>query len=142
MSKNLFNHLEDLTSKKNTRWDELTEGDKKTFVPFLINRFISMEPQYIDKVNKLNSYTYSLEPKDVYNYYMTSLPKKKVFFKYIKKSAKDANSDLIDILKDYFKEKSDNISNYLNILPKEYVMNILQNMSYNPKEIKSLTKNL
>jgi hypothetical protein len=142
MSKNLFNHLEDLTSKKNTRWNELTEGDKKTFVPFLINRFISMEPQYIDKVNKLNSYTYSLEPKDVYNYYMVSLPKKKVFFRYIKKAAKDANSDLIDILKDYFKEKSDNISDYLNILPKEYVIGILQNMSYNPKEIKSLTKNL
>jgi hypothetical protein len=142
MAKNLFNHLEDLTNNKKLRWEDLNEEDKKSFLPFLVNRFVSMNPYYIDKVNKINQYTYSLNPKDVYNYYLNSLPKRKVFFKYIKKSKKEENKELIEVLQSYFCESSKIVEQYLENLPKDQIIKILQNLSYDEKEIKKLTKNL
>ena len=42
----LFDHLANITWKKKP-WSELTESDQKSFTPYLINRWLSMNPDYI-----------------------------------------------------------------------------------------------
>lgn len=140
-NKNLFDHLEGLTSKK-TKWEDLTEEDKKTVNPYLLNRFISMNQYYLNKVNNINQFTYDLDPKDIYNYYLNCLPNKKTFFRYIKKSGKNENQELINILTDYYKESSKVVEQYLINLTKDHIIEILRNLSYNEKEIKKLIKNV
>ena len=40
-AKSLFEHLSGIKEKK-VKWDTLSEMDKKSFEPYMINRFLSM----------------------------------------------------------------------------------------------------
>ena len=82
--KTIFDLLSCLFEHK-TKWDDLSELDQKQFSPYMINRFISMDPNYIETVNYLQQYTLNgMRPKEVYNLYLNLLPKKKFWSKYIK----------------------------------------------------------
>lgn len=85
--KTIFDLLGCLFENK-TKWDDLSEIDRKQFSPYMINRFISMDPNYVETVNYLQQYTMNgMRPKDVYNLYYDLLPKKKFWAKYIKSKA-------------------------------------------------------
>jgi len=83
-TKGIFDFLNCLFVTK-TKWDDLSELDKKAFSPYMINRFISMHPDYISIVNYLQQYTITgMNPREVYKLYLDLLPKQKFFAKYIK----------------------------------------------------------
>jgi hypothetical protein len=83
-TKGIFDFLNCLFVTK-TKWDDLSELDKKAFNPYMINRFISMHPDYISIVNYLQQYTITgMNPREVYKLYLDLLPKQKFFAKYIK----------------------------------------------------------
>ena len=85
-TKSIFDFLNCLFVTK-TKWNDLSEMDKKAFSPYMINRFISMHPDYIGIVNYLQQYTISgMNPREVYKMYLDLLPKQKFFSKYIKAS--------------------------------------------------------
>ena len=48
----------------------------------MVNRFLSMKPEWIELVNELQKY--NLEPKELYKLYTNVLPKSKQWLKYIK----------------------------------------------------------
>ena len=52
----LFDHLANITWKKKP-WSELSESDQKSFTPYLINRWLSMNPDYIEIVDMFQQYT-------------------------------------------------------------------------------------
>jgi Fe-S cluster assembly scaffold protein SufB len=70
------------------------------------------------------------------------LPKKKIFFKYIKSSKKNSNADLIIKLADYFSCSLGEAEEYSTLLKKEDVENILSRLGVNEKESKKLVKDL
>ena len=78
----LFQFLNAVTNDK----EDLNFNDdsiNKSYNPYMMNRFISMCDLYIPFVAEINKYNV---PKDVhYKYYLSLLPKRKQFFKYIKK---------------------------------------------------------
>ena len=77
-AKTLFQHLSGLKESK-TPWDSLSVMDKKTFEPFMVNRFLSMNMGLLELVNELQKFTIGqLSPRDVYKMYFDFLPKKKV----------------------------------------------------------------
>jgi hypothetical protein len=87
--KTIFDLLSCLFDKK-TKWNDLSDVDQKQFSPYMINRFISMDPDYIETVNYLQQYTLTgMRPKDVYNLYLDLLPKKKFWAKYIKSKSEE-----------------------------------------------------
>lgn len=83
-SKSIFDLLSCIFEHK-TKWEDLSEMDQKQFSPYMINRFISMDPVYIGTVNYLQQYTLNgMSPREVYKLYLDLLPKKKFWSKYIK----------------------------------------------------------
>ena len=49
---NLFDFLNQITYYKQP-WDTFTDDDKAEFNTYMINRFISMNPDYVDVVNTI-----------------------------------------------------------------------------------------
>jgi hypothetical protein len=140
----LFDHIGNLTDKK-VPWNSLSEMDRKSFSVYMVNRFLSMNPDMIEFVNELQKYTISvLSPKEVYNLYLEILPKKKMFLKYIKGDAKEKYSDkLIEYVSKYFECSNKESVEYLDIYYcnekyKAELTSILQKFGLTDKEIKKL----
>ena len=122
-------------------WDSFSESDQKSFNTFIINRFLSMNKDWIEIVNMLQQYTIGMESKDVYTLYMNLIPKGKQFLKYIKgKKDKKHNKELINILCDYFECSKLEVIQYMDFLSKEQLKNTLTMYGKNKKEIKILLK--
>ena len=81
--KSLFDHVNAVTSQQSPDyWDSISDDDKKSWSNYMINRFLSMKPDWIDFVNEVQKYP--LQPKELYKVYIDILPKKKQWLKYIK----------------------------------------------------------
>ena len=81
--KSLFDHINQITSIQNPKyWEQTSEEDKKTWSNYMVNRFLSMKPEWVELVNELQ--TYNLKPKELYKLYTNVLPKGKQWLKYIK----------------------------------------------------------
>ena len=92
-TKSIFDFLNCLFLHK-TPWEDLSEQDKKAFSPYIINRFISMHPDYIELVNYFQQFNIGdMKPREVYRMYLDILPKGKFYAKYIK-SKTDSESKI------------------------------------------------
>ena len=81
--KSLFDHINQITKVQNPNyWDEISKEDKKSWSNYMVNRFLSMKPEWIDLVNELQKY--NLKPKELYKLYTNVLPKGKQWLKYTK----------------------------------------------------------
>ena len=81
--KSLFDHINQITAVQNPNyWEEISVEDKKSFSNYMVNRFLSMKPEWIDLVNELQKY--NLKPKELYKLYTNVLPKGKQWLKYTK----------------------------------------------------------
>ena len=140
-AKTLFQHLSGIKEKK-ARWDSLSQMDKKSFKPFMINRWLSMNMDLLPIVNELQKYTIgTLSPKEVYNLYLDFLPKKKTFDKYIKgKKEGKYNKQLLTYLSNWYSVSQREVMDYLEILSKDDVIDILTKYGMTTKEAKKLMK--
>ena len=71
----IFNWINEiLVSKKH--WNDFTEDEQKKFSPFIINRWLSMDKDFLEIVNYFQKYSIgTLEPREVYKWYCDMLPK-------------------------------------------------------------------
>lgn len=137
----IFDHLANLTHKK-VSWDSLSEVDQKSFSPYIINRFLSMNPDYIELVDMLQQYTIGLlDKKQVYQLYYELLPKVKTFSKYIKgKKGNKYQPELVKFICDRFWVNKQEASDYLELLPKEELVSELKRYGNDDANIKRLLK--
>ena len=112
----LFDHLSNITDRK-TSWEKLSEVDRKSFSPFMINRFLSMNSDFIELVNEFQKYAIGqLSAKEVYNFYSEVLPKKKQFNKYIKgKKEEKYNPELVELLSNHLVISKREVLEYLDM---------------------------
>jgi hypothetical protein len=104
MAKSLFDHIKAITSEQDPKyWDKLDESDRKTFSNFMVHRFLSMNPDWIQFLSELQPYTEKLEPKQLYLALIGILPKGKYYLRYVKGKKDDVYEGwLVDlIVKDY-----------------------------------------
>jgi len=137
----IFNWINEiLVSKKH--WNEFTEDEQKKFSPFIINRWLSMDKDFLEIVNYFQKYSIgTLEPREVYKWYCDMLPKGKRFNKYIKgKKDKKYNTELIDIMVQHFECSKSQVKDYLDLIAKNELMEILEKYGMNEKTIKRLLK--
>ena len=135
---NIFDWLNHISYLK-TEVDQFSDQDWDKFNSYMIHRFISMYGPYSSLVNELQLLN-PLEKKAVYLCYKNILPKKKMFFKYIKSKVKQPDKDLINALTEYFKFGEREAKETLSFLDKNYVVEILQSLGKEDKEIKKLIK--
>tara|TARA_B100000287_G_scaffold374650_1_gene374634 strand:+ start:696 stop:1115 length:420 start_codon:yes stop_codon:yes gene_type:complete len=123
-------------------WNEFTEDEQKKFSPFIINRWLSMDKEFVEIVNYFQKYAIgTLKPREVYMWYRDILPKGKRFNKYIKgKKTKKYNKELIDILVKYFEDSAKNIEEYLEFLSKNELKTILTLYGISDKKIRKIIK--
>ena len=129
-----------LVHKKN--WNDFTEDEQKKFSPFIINRWLSMDMEFIEIVNYFQKYSIGQhKPREVYKWYCDFLPKGKRFNKYIKgKKDKKYDPELIDIMCEYFQCSKAETKENLSFISKEEVNQILEKYGFDPKKIKSICK--
>ena len=133
----LFDWVTEIKTKKR-KWNTFSVTEQKTFSPYMIHRFLSMNQNYTELVNDFQKY-WTLEPRDVYKWYCDILPNKRSFEKYIKaKKVENYPSWVIDILCKYFNESKSHIEEYLYLIEKSELQTILEMYGTEPKEIKKL----
>ena len=116
----LFEHLENLTNNKKML-DVTNPEEVSSYDPYIINRFVSMCEMYLPLINEVNQYQI---PKDVhYRYLFSTLPKRKQFFKYLKKK-KDVDKDAKEKIAKYFECSFREAEIYAEILQEEQIKEI------------------
>ena len=116
--KTLFDHIKAITNEQDPKYfDNLSEEDKKSWSNFMINRFLSMNPEWVELIATILPLTQTLEPKDMYKLYINAIPKGRYFLKYMKgKSAEKYESFVIELLKKEYDCSESQAIEYLDIL--------------------------
>jgi hypothetical protein len=139
-TKTIFDHIAGISHKKDS-WQSLTEADQKSFTPYIINRWLSMQYDLIEVVDMLQRYTIGqLDTKHTYQLYLDILPKKQYYTKYIKgKKEAKYDKELVSILANHFQVSSDEVIDYIEIWltsNPEPMYDILRRYGKTDKEIK------
>ena len=144
-ARNIFEHISGITDKK-TPWDVLSDSDKKSFTPYIINRWLSMNMDFIELVNELQRYTIGqVSPEETYKLYYDILPKQKQFNKYIKgKKADKYNPALVELLSKHFLVSEKEAMEYIDIYQEtslNTLKEIIKKYGKTDKEVEKLLKN-
>ena len=135
---NIFDWLKEINSTK-SHPDSFTNQDWDVWNSYMVHRFLSMNPDYIELVNE----TQVLPPtnkKQIYSIYREYIPKNNKWSKYVKSNIKEPDKDLTLQLKKYFNVSVREVKDYLKILDKKQVQSILVKQGLEEKEIKKLLK--
>ena len=142
----IFDHLANITWKKRD-WNSMSELDQKSFSPYLINRWLSMNPDLIEIVDLFQQYTIGpLNKKHVYQLYYDILPKQKMFAKYIKgKKLAKHNKELIKFIAGHYECSVHEAESYTDLFKHtngghKHLMALLKMYGKTEKEIKKLLK--
>ena len=136
--KNIFDWLKCINNTK-PPIESFTDKDWEVWNSYMIHRFISMNPDYIELVNEVQIMDPRMK-KEIYNIYKEFIPKNNKWSKYIKSKVKQPNKDLVNHIKNYFECSSNEAKDYLNILDTTEINRILTNIGLDKKEIKPLLK--
>ena len=144
-SKTLFDHITNVTSVQNPKyWDGLEDADKKTWSNYMVHRFLSMNPDWIEVLSEIQPYTQVLEPKQLYLALIGILPKGRYFLKYTKgKKSEKYESWLVDLLINEFMCSTKEAEDYCEILystkeGKENIKYICEKYGIDKKQITKL----
>jgi len=136
--KNIFDWLKAINSTK-PPVESFSDKDWEVWNSYMVHRFISMNPDYIEIVNYVQEFP-PQEKRMIYSIYKEFIPKNNKWNKYIKSKTKQPNKDLVNHIKDYFECSSKEAKEYINILAAPEINRILTNRGLEKKEIKTLLK--
>ena len=117
-TKSLFDHINAITKdKKKDYWESLEEGDKKTFSNFMVLRFLSMNPQWIEFIADVQPLVQELPPKQMYRVMADVIPQGKYFLKYMKAEKKDESIEdwLVELVGKYYEVSLKEAEEYVEI---------------------------
>ena len=134
----IFDWLKQITYNKQP-WDSFTEEDRVSFNPYMIHRFLSMNPEYIEFVNLIQNIPYT-EKEKIYNLYLYMIPKKNMFLKYIKSTKTKTREELLQHLASYYECSLREADEYYHMLHNDTIKGILKKRGIEDKEIKKLLK--
>ena len=125
-----------------TPWENFDESDHKTFSPFIVNRWLSMDNDFLEIVNFFQKYSIGLlESKDTYKWYCDVLPKGKRFNRYIKgKKQIKYDKELVETVCKYFEISKKECIEYIELMDKEQIKFLLELYGKESKQIKKLLK--
>ena len=131
---NPFEHVKNLHTKKR-RWEDFNDEEKKSFNVFIINKTLSFNPNYLNIVNMVQNYTglnQVLSQKEVFNLYYSLLPTKFRFYRWIKEEKTIKEKEKAKYLAMHFKVSIREAYDYLKILDKKTINQIIKNYKNDP----------
>ena len=134
----IFDWLKQITYEKQS-WDSFTEEDRASFNPYMIHRFLSMNPEYIEFVNLIQNIPYT-EKEKIYKLYLYMIPKKNMFLKYIKSNRTKTREELLQHLASHYECSLREAYEYYHMHHSDTIKNILKKRGVDDKEIKKLLK--
>jgi hypothetical protein len=134
----IFDWLKEITYNKSP-WNSFTEEDRESFNPYMIHRFLSMNPDYVDFVNTVQTVPYTSKER-VYNIYLYTIPKKDMWLKYIKSTKTKRQEAMLKHIATYYECSLGEAEEYADILKDTGVKSILKQLGVDDKEIKKLLK--
>jgi hypothetical protein len=109
----IFDHIKNITTNKGPYLGD--EGWNN----WMINRFLSMDPDYCEVVNIVQKNTWQMKGENLYNLYKDLIPKQYKYLKYIKASKKiDYKPEEVEAVQIYFEVSKKEAKEYINMLPK------------------------
>ena len=142
--KTIFSILADVTSKK-TNPNSYTEGDWKAYNSYMLNKWLSMNPNVSEIINFIQKY-YSLDKTIHYKLLSDILPKQKLFSKYIKGKKMDKyNPELVTIVSKHYEISKREAKLYIDLFRDttdgtNSLTGVLELYGKTQKEIKKLLK--
>ena len=134
----IFDWLKEITYNKSS-WNSFTEEDRESFNPYMVHRFLSMNPDYVDFVNTVQTVPYTNKER-VYNIYLYTIPKKDMWLKYIKSTKTKRQEAMLKYIATYYECSLGEAEEYVDILKDTGVKSILKQLGIDDKEIKKLLK--
>jgi hypothetical protein len=134
----IFDFFKHVTTDKKS-WSSFTEDEQKAFNSFMLHRIVSMTEAYINVANIGQSLPYTDKEK-IYKFYCEFLPKKSIYSKYIKGVKTKSNEDLLKYISKFYECSFREAEEYIQILKKEDIQDILNRYGIEDKEIKKLLK--
>ena len=126
---NPFDHIKNLHTKKR-RWEDFNDEEKKSFNVFIINKGLSMNPNYLGIVNMVQNFTglnQIISPKEVFNIYYNLLPNNFRFYKWIKGEKTKKDKEKAEYLAMHFKVSTREAYDYLQLLDRKTINSIIKN---------------
>mgnify|MGYP003330842472 FL=1 len=117
-AKKLFDHLNAITVEQDPDYfNKLSEEDIKSWSNFMINRFLSMKPEWVELIATLQPLTQTLEPEQMYKLYINVIPKGRQYLKYTKGKSEDKYEEfLVDIIKREYQCSERQAIEYIEVL--------------------------
>ena len=134
----IFDWLKEITYNKSP-WNSFTEEDRESFNPYMIHRFLSMNLDYVDFVNTVQTVPYTNKER-VYNIYLYTIPKRDMWLKYIKSTKTKRQEAMLKHIATYYECSLGEAEEYADILKDIGVKSILKQLGVDDKEIKKLLK--
>jgi hypothetical protein len=118
MAQTLFDHLNAICDKKDPKyWDSLGESDKKTWSNYMILRFLSMKPEWIELIADIQPYIQEAPPKAMYLCLIGLIPKTRAFLKYMKPASSEKYELwVIKLVARYYEVSETEAEDYTHIL--------------------------
>ena len=126
---NPFDHIKNLHTKKR-HWEDFNDEEKKSFNVFIINKALSMNPNYLGIVNMVQNFTglnQIISPKEVFNIYFNLLPTNFRYYKWIKGEKTKKEKEKAEYLAMHFKVSTREAYDYLQLLDRKTVNKIIKN---------------
>ena len=143
--KTLFDHINHIREKKTENYfDTLTDEDQKTFVNYMVNRFLSMDINLVEVIDQLQKHAVGLKPKDYYRVLREVVPQGRAFHKYIKSTNDDKhNAELVNLVASHYEVSKLHAEEYIDVFKStENGINELEELCIKygkePKEVKKL----
>jgi hypothetical protein len=145
MAKTLFDHINAITQDKNPKyWDMLEESDKKTWSNYMILRFLSMKPEWIELIADIQPYIQEAPPKAMYLALIGLIPKTRAFLKYMKPASADKYENwVIELVAKKYEVSLGEAEDYTHILyqtnsGKSHIKQIAEDYGTDTKQITKL----
>lgn len=145
MAKSPFDHVNAIYTDQNPEYfDNLDEADQKGFQPYMVNRIISMNMEFIPVVRELSKYFGIVGSRETYLFYSQILPKGKRYDKYIKADKEKKYEEwVVDVVARYFSVSRHEAIEYLGLMfrtdeGKADLRGICEFYGTDPKKIKKL----
>ena len=145
MAKGLFDYIKAITNEQDPNfWDTLDESDKKGWSTYMVIRYMTMNPQWVELIADIQPYLQEAPPKAVYKALIGLLPKSRTFLKYMKAASSEKYEDwLVKLVMKNYEVSDTEAEEYLKILystktGKEHIKEIAENFGTDTKVINKL----
>ena len=116
---NIFDHIKNITTTKGPYLGD--EGWNN----WMINRYLSMDPDYCEVVNYVQKNTWQMKGEYLYNLYKDLIPQQYKFLKYIKTTnKKEYKVDQVEAVAAYFEISKKEAKEYIDMLSEDELENI------------------